>query len=302
MHPRLPLTSFEDEKLRPAQRFAKLLSVFGAAVALLAFARGYPLVGVIVILMVCAYVSAVWSVRLRMLWVTAVLMTFAFVASGYAIGRPILGIAAAVLVVGWLAFRVGRVVIDPTTLRRVDTDEADPGTTASIAEFEALGFKRVGALAVDPVPGKTVIANLMIGPREDRYAVVTDLILDVISTFDGRLLTTANWAFVNVQPERLANVLRGATPTELADAHQTALDLLAASGLAPNRIHAEELLDAHLELERRLIARFERSRLRRTYYAFFGSSLGSGPLDRSPASQQRINTWLAMNTAALHDH
>jgi hypothetical protein len=302
MRPRLPLTSYEDEKLRPVQRFAKLLSVCGAAVALLAFARGYPEIGFTVVLIMCAYVAAVWSVRLRMLWVTAVLIAFGFVASAYALGRPILGIVAAVLVVGWLAARVGRVAIDPTTLRRLDTDEADPGAVASVAEFEALGFERIGALACDLVDGRTVIANLMIGPRNDRYVVVTDLILNVISTFNGRLLTTANFAFVNVLPERLANELRGATSTELAEAHQTALDVLAASGLAPDRIRAEELLDAHIELERRSIAHFEHSRLRRTLYAFFGSSLGSGSLNGSPASQQRINTWLATNTAALHDH
>lgn len=302
MRPRLPLTSYENEKLRGVRRFATLLAVFGAVSALLAFARGYPGIGLTVVLMVCAYVAVVWSVRLRMLWVTAVLMTFAFVASAYALGRPILGIVAAVLVVGWLAVRVGGVAIDPTTLRRLDTDDADPGAIVNIAEFEALGFERIGALACDLVDGRTVIENVMTGPRSDRYAVVTDLILNVISTFDGRLLTTANFAFVNVLPERLVNELRGATSTELADAHQTALDVLAASGLAPDRIRAEELLEAHIELERRAIAQLERSRLRRTLNAFFGSSLGSGSLDGSAASRRRIDSWLATNTAALHDH
>lgn len=296
--PRLPLTSFEQETFRPVQRLAKTVLVLGVAVALLAFALGYVEIGVVVVLIACAYVGAVWSLRLRMLWVTAMLMSIALVASGYVLGYPLLGALAAVLAVGWIALQVGRVVVDPTTLRRLESDPTDPGSAMSIAEFEALGFERIGALSVDPIPGKTVIANVMLGPRDDRYAVVTDLVLDVVSTFGERWLITRNSATVALHHECLANELRGAAPTELAEAHQSALHVLAAKGLAPDRIRTERLLEAHLELERRSLGQLEGHRLRRTFDAFFDSGLGSGPLDESPASQRRIDAWLGTTIPA----
>jgi len=290
--PRLPLTPFEEEKAGPARRQAKLVAVLGVAVAILATALGHVGLGAVILLIACAYVGAVWSFRLRMLWVTAALLSIALVAAGYVLGYLLFGILAAVLVVGWMALRAGRVVLDPTTLRRLESDAADPGAATSIAEFEALGFERVGALSFDPVPGKTVIANVMLGPRDDRYAVVTDLVLEVISTFGERELVTRNSASLALQEACLANELRGAAPTELAEAHKSALDILAGQGLTPDRIRTELLLESHLELERRGLAQLEGGRLRRTADAFFDSGLGTGPLDWSPASRRRIDAWL----------
>ena len=300
--PRLPLTSFEQGALRPVHRVTKIVLVLGVGVAVLSFARGFEDMGFVVGLITCAYIGAVWSARLRMLWVTAMFLSIALVGSGYVFGHLLLGVLAAVLVVGWIALKVGRVVVDLTTLRRLESDAVDPGAATSIAEFEALGFERLGALSFDPVPGKTVIANVMLGPRDDRYAVVTELALDVVSTFGERRLTTRNAASIALQHEFLTNDLRGAAPTELAEAHQTALDVLAARGLTPDRIHTEQLLDAHLELERRSLGQLEGHRLRRTFDAFFDSGLGAGTLDESPDSQRRIDAWLgATNTAALRD-
>jgi hypothetical protein len=105
-------------------------------------------------------------------------------------------------------------------------------------------------------------------------------------------LVTRNSASLTLQEAYLANELRGAAPTELAEAHQSALDILAGRGLAPDRIRTELLLDSHLELERRGLAQLEGGRLRRTFDAFFDSGLGLGPLDGSPASQRRIDEWL----------
>ena len=216
VRPRLPLTPFEEEKLLPVRSLAKTVAALGAAVAVLAFALGYVSQGAVVLLIACTYVGAVWSVRLRMLWVTAALISIALVVVGYAEGHVLIGVLAAVAVVGWIAFQVGRTTHDPTTLRRLDTDAADPGAATSIAEFEALGFGRIGALSFDPLPGKTVIATVMLGPQPDRYAVVTDLVLDIVSTFGARELVTRNSASIVLQHRCLVNDLRGAAPTELA--------------------------------------------------------------------------------------
>lgn len=127
----------------------------------------------------------------------------------------------------------------------------DPEATEHVAGFEALGFAPVGAYAFDPEPGRAAAVTVLLGPKADEYALVTDLVLDVVSIFGSRLFITANSAAAALPSEYLSNALRGADPDEIVRAHRRGLELLAAQGLAPDPIDRERLLEIQLSLERR---------------------------------------------------
>jgi hypothetical protein len=173
----------------------------------------------------------------------------------------------------------------------------DPEAEGCVAAFEALGFEQVGAYAFDPEPEHTVVATLLLGPTRDEYAVVTDLVLNVVSLFGPRLLITRNSASMSLPPEYLANDLRGAAVDELVESHRRGLELLRARGLTPGEIDGEGLVELQLSLERRCIDWGVRSR-GKVLHALVRTGVGHGTLHER-ASGQRIDAWLAQASPAL---
>ena len=131
------------------------------------------------------------------------------------------------------------------------------------------------------------------------YAVVTDLVLDVISTFGRRWFSTRNSASAPLPPEYLSNDLRGAEPNELVDAHRRGLEILGARGLTPDPISREQLLETQLSSERRCTEWALRGPRARAAKALLDSGVGQGELDEGPSSLRRIDAWLAVAGAAV---
>jgi hypothetical protein len=226
---------------------------------------------------------------------TAALLAVSFVAMGYLTGHPFVGAAVAVLVVGWIAQRAF-VTFDPETIKPFSGDVTDPQSATHISAFESVGFERGGALSFEPSRRQMIIATVMIGPRRDRYASTTDIVMTLQSVFGQRVLTTRNSGLATLPPEVLANDLRGADAVELCDAHESALAVLRARGLTPDRLEPEQLLEFHEALERRAIEWMNSRAGRQAVETFSRSGLGAGALEEGSSSQRRIDTWL--NVAA----
>jgi hypothetical protein len=298
--PRLPLTAFEREKAYAARKVGVIVLVAGLAVAAVAAALGDVRAAVVSSAVAVLFLVAAATGPLRLLWLTVLLYALIPVLVGSAFGHPVIGALVGAVVAGGAllnAVRGLRAVAD--TLRPLEIATVDPEAAGHVAAFEALGFEQVGAYAFDPVPGKTVVATVMLGPRRDEYAVVTDLVLDVISTFGPRWLLTRNSASAPLPPEYLSSDLRGAEPNELVDAHRRALEILGARGLKPDAISREHLLETQLSSERRCTEWALLGPRARAAKALLDSGVGEGELDEGPSSARRIDAWLGVAGAAV---
>jgi len=285
--PRLPLRDSE----RALYPFAAIVAVLGVAVAILALSAGRMTLAALVLGVAAIYVVAIWSIRLRIPWLTALLVAATACALGFLAGHVVIGVAIAALLVAWIA-RGALVRLDADAITTHSGDALDPQSAAHVSAFRSLGFEPVGALSFQRSNGKEIIATVMIGPRGDRYAVATDLVMTVQSVFGHRFLTTRNSAVGTLPPEVLANDLRGADPSELCEAHESALAVLRARGVAPDTVRPEELLASHMALERRAMEWMNSRARRQAVETFTRSGRGEGALDESSSSQRRVDTWL----------
>lgn len=298
--PRLPLTEYERKKLDNAQSVAVAALLVCLVAATIVAWLGEVRFALVALAVPVVYLAAVLVTRLRIFWLTVLLYALVPVLAGYLLGYPVLGVVAGVAVAGWIVLGAMRGLgAVPATIRALAEPAVDREATAHVAAFEALGFEQVGAYAFDPEPGRSVVVTVLVGPNGDEYALVTDLVLDIVSIFGSRLFITANSAVVSLPPEYLSNALRGAEPDELVRAHRRGLELLAAQGLAPDSIDGERLLETQLELERRCSDWSLRERRGRVLQSLFASGLGSGPLDETPSSRQRIEAWLGAASPVL---
>jgi hypothetical protein len=298
--PRLPLTEFERKKLDKAQSVAVVALLVGLVAATLVAWLGEVRFALIALAVPVAYLAAVLVTPLRIFWLSILLYALAPALAGYLLGYPVLGVVAGVAVAGWIvlgAMRGLRAV--PATIRPLEAVTVDLEATEHVAAFETLGFEPVGAYAFDPEPGRSVVVTVLLGPDGDQYVLVTDLVLDVVSIFGSRLFITANSAVASLPPEYLSNTLRGAEPDEIVRVHRRGLELLAAQGLAPDSIDREGLLETQVELERRCGDWALRDRRGRMLQSLFASGLGSGPLDETPSSRERIDAWLGAASPVL---
>jgi hypothetical protein len=170
----------------------------------------------------------------------------------------------------------------------------DPLSAAQISAFESFGFERVGALSFEPSRRQMIVATVLIGPRRDRYASTTDIVVTLQSVFGQRVLTTRNSGLATLPPEVLANDLRGSDAVELCDAHESALAVLRTRGLTPDHLQPEGLLEFHAALERRAIEWMNSRARRQAVETFSRSGLGAGALDEGSSSQRRIDAWLGV--------
>jgi hypothetical protein len=220
------------------------------------------------------------------------------------VGSPIFALvvlAAALFFQLWLSRRLRSRM--STDFERLDAGEIMPGAEETVAAFESAGFRRSGAYATQ-VPRLTgtrrVVVSVLTGPEDDRFAIATDRIAEIVSRFGDRSLLTINSGLASLPADKLRQIVARAAPAELAAAHQKALDLLAQRGLAPDRLaYEDDAVEAAFELERSAIA-----------FAAGGGGFGNGmmmrtasdpPLRDDERSRRRIDGWLAADAPALVD-
>jgi hypothetical protein len=101
--PRLPLTSFERQRVRSARTIAVVLVVVGLAAAAIAASFGDVRFAVVVAAIPLLYAVNVLVAPLRLFWVALVLNGLIPALVGYLLGYPVLGVLVGVGVAGWLA-------------------------------------------------------------------------------------------------------------------------------------------------------------------------------------------------------
>lgn len=298
--PRVPLTEFEREHVRMLRNAGAVFLVAGLATAGVLVVLGYSRAAAAIAAVAALFFVGALVAPLRVAWLRmllyALMPVVVFAIFGYAVFGALLG---AVFAVSLVLFAVRDLRSVPSTLRALEGPAVDPEAAVHVAAFEELGFEQAGAYAFDPVRGKTVVATLLVGPERDEYVVVTDLVLVLTSLFGARVFLTRNSASASLPPEYLSNDLRGAEPRELADAHRRGLELLAARGLVPEPIDAEQVVKIQLEVERRCSEWALLGSGGRAAKALLNSGLGEGELDESPSSVGRIDAWLASPSPAF---
>jgi hypothetical protein len=214
------------------------------------------------------------------------------------LGLPILilpvstgsGVIFTVIVVvafGWLLWSKRRPIkFDPETIVRAEDDAVMPQAVPFVEAFTSMGWAQVGAVSI-MLRRVNVISSLLLSPDKTQCAQVTDVVIAITSQFTGgRTLVTRNSGGVALPPWGLANDHRGEKPVALAVAHDEALRLIEANGFKPIPFDPDDVVDFFLAEEKRHMAYAVDSETRMQ-----PSLKGSGPLDSSDASAQRIREW-----------
>lgn len=202
-------------------------------------------------------------------------------------GSGVIFTVIAVVALGWLLWSRRRPVrLDAETIVRAADDAVMPHAIPFVGDFTSIGWAQVGALSI--MMGKVdVISSLLLSPDRTRCAQVTDVVIAITSKFaGGRTLVTRNSGSIGLPPWSLANDHRGAKPLELAIAHDEALRTVEAAGLKPLPFDPENVVEFVLAEEKRHIAYVIDMRA-----PVQPNLKGSGPLDSSDASAQRIREW-----------
>jgi hypothetical protein len=214
------------------------------------------------------------------------------------LGLPILilpvstgsGVIFTVIVVvafGWLLWSKRRPIkFDSETIVRAEDDAVMPQAVPFVEAFTSMGWAQVGAVSI-MLRRVNVISSLLLSPDKTQCAQVTDVVIAITSQFTGgRTLVTRNSGGVALPPWGLANDHRGEKPVALAVAHDEALRLIEANGFKPIPFDPDNVVDFFLAEEKRHMAYAVDSETRMQT-----SLKGSGPLDSSDASAQRIREW-----------
>ena len=188
----------------------------------------------------------------------------------------------------WLLVRRRlEIQVDPDSVRALAAQDVMPGAERWVEEFRQLGWDQVGAVGFD-ILGHTVVESVLVPSGADRYALVTDVVLSITSEVDDiRSLVTRNSAVSMVTSNILSNDLEGATPTELAEGHQTALDIISHFGAEPVPLVVAQLVPMVVREER---ADLQAGPVRRP------RDVPAGPIDGSSAAEGRIHEWLGTPT------
>jgi hypothetical protein len=192
-----------------------------------------------------------------------------------------------VIAFGWLLWSKRRPLeLDSEAIVRAADDAVMPHAVPFVNEFSSIGWEQVGAVSI-LLRRANVISSLLLSPDRTRCAQVTDVVIAITSKFSGgRTLVTRNSGGVALPPWSLANDHRGEKPLALAIAHDDALRILEAKGYPPLAFDPDDVVDFFLAEEKRHIAYVAEVKVR------VQSNLkGSGPIDDSDASAQRIREW-----------
>ena len=188
---------------------------------------------------------------------------------------------------GWLLWSKRRPIkLDSEAIVRAEDDGVMPHAVPFVEAFTSMGWSQVGAVSIK-LRRVNVISSLLLSPDKTRCAQVTDIVIAITSKFKGgRTLVTRNSGGVALPPWGLANDHRGEKPVALAIAHDEALRLLEANGFRPLAFDTNDVVDFFLAEEKRHMAHAVDTEARMQ-----PSLKGSGPLDSSDDSAQRIREW-----------
>jgi hypothetical protein len=249
-------------------------------------ARGDTLSAVLFLSISIAYVLATWMNPLSpLLWIGIAAMISALLVLDPGVVSVTLAIAAAVLF--WMRGRKQSSPVDPATLRPVEPDSVMPSAQAFVTELIEAGWRQAGAYAFDS--RKTAVTvSVLVHPDLDRHAEITDMVFSIESRFpNSRILITNSSGRAVLPPSYLTNDVFGATPAELAEAHQHALDILGGFDLEPEHV-----------LEHTIVSEAMASEMETIEWSYenpsgglFNFGGGHGALDDSPASKARIEEW-----------
>ena len=202
-------------------------------------------------------------------------------------GSSVIFTLIVLVALGWLLWSRRRPVeLDPETIVRAADDAVMPHAVPFVKEFSSIGWEQMGAVSIG-LRRVNVISSLLLSPDKTKCAQVTDVVIAITSKFSGgRTLVTRNSGGVALPPWSLANDHRGEKPMALAIAHDDALRILEAEGYPPLAFDPDDVVDFFLAEEKRHIAYVADVKIR------VQSDLkGSGPIDSSEASAQRIREW-----------
>ena len=170
--------------------------------------------------------------------------------------------------------------------------EVMPGARGFLADFELAGFRPLGGFRW-ALRGRLVIESVLAPADRDRYAIVTDRVLELASRFGDRTLITTNSGRAPVPGDILRQVVQGGSPSELLRAHEEALDRLAEQRLRPDRFRDDaEILHAVRAIEERAL---RHTRVPSLMTLLLREASGEGrdrELGDDDESQRRIEDWL----------
>jgi hypothetical protein len=279
--------------LRASSVLQALLFLTSAAAFVLMFAELYreDLRGLLATFLVCvaaAFMAAWIRGPLKLAW-----GAYALLAAGLAVdGRWLAAVVALAALVALVVYGIAGTV---RLLRRLGSLETEPvgaeqvmtGAEAEVAKFEAEGFRRVGGYSAT-INERPVIFTVMVGPDADRFAVVTDNVVQVTSRFGGRFLVTTNAAGLPMPTDLLRQ--RPAYGTHVMPVHQSAIELLARFGLRPDVLETDaDALEAAQALERRAARFLAGSPLRNVLGHLTGIEVSV--LADDGRSRRRIEAW-----------
>lgn len=232
-----------------------------------------------------AFVAATWVSPYSTAFL--VLIGFALVVTPIGTGSSAIFVAIPALILAWLLYARRRAVkIDPDAVSRAEDDAVMRHAIRNVEDLKSLGWEQVGALSVR-IRLSTIVASILLHPDRTSCAEVTDIVVAITSQFPGeRKLVTRNSGGAPLPPSSLTNDHRGAKPLALAIAHDEALRLLEANGFTPIQFDRDEVTDFVIAAERSHI-----EFMSETGNRFQGNLKGSGPIDSSDASAQRIREW-----------
>ena len=242
----------------------------------------------LILSLAAVYVLTTWVNALSpLLWVSVGGMVLIFVVLEPNVISFTLVLAVAVLF--WMRGKGQSSPIDPTDLRPVASATVMPGAERFVTQLTDLGWRQAGAYAFDS-KRTSITASVLVHPDLDRYADITDMVFGIESRFEGsRILISLNSGRGSLPPNYLANDVIGASPAELADAHQRALDVLATYRATPLPINEKTIVSEALASEVETIQWSEQN----PPGGLFNFGRGVGPLDDSPDAAKRIEAWLA---------
>jgi hypothetical protein len=226
-------------------------------------------------------------------------VAFALILGGVAVLGAVLlaalvfvGLVALSLVGGMRLSRQVRAV----ELEQVGPDTVMKGAEESLAAFEAEGFRRVGGHRM--AFGRTVVTStVLVGPRGDRFASVTDRVCEVASRFGDRWLITINSGLAPLPRDFLRQEVAGGSPSALIHAHESALGLLAELGLRPDRIETDsEVLEADRANDLRAVRSFANPSLRSLLRIEARRRVDEPILGDDERSRNRVEAWLVAPT------
>lgn len=172
---------------------------------------------------------------------------------------PVFGLTNVALA-GPIVILIGFALLWRIYLARFTRSELTPRHDQAIAdgarghfhEFRRLGFQTVASMDAKGVDYETIFTYLVSADRRI-YVVVTDQLQTLASQFGDRVMVTMDRGALPTAPTELRQVVQAFDLSELVDAHQTALAVLAAHGHHPDHLAPSKILDVSINAERNTI-------------------------------------------------